>query len=143
MLNENKKSEIREIITEAYSKRYPEWKEFEVTDILENKFFGVMISVKSRDYPDGELCLYNRKAKELFIFDSTPQLLNHIDRTASKILTAKEVLSFVIVVWILGIFTGLVFYFRDDGAIALVTTAMAGILGTYAGIKITSPEKES
>lgn len=142
MLTEAAKIKIRQAVLEAYKRRYPDWEELTVTDIVENRLFGTLVSVKSKNYQDGEICIYRRSDSEVFIFDSTPQLLNHIDRMASKILTSKEVLVFIIVVWVLGIFTGVVFYFRDQGAIALVSTAMAGILGTFAGVKISKTSED-
>jgi hypothetical protein len=143
MLTESEKKKIIEAVLRSYREKYPNWTDTKVTDIVENKLFGILVSISSENYPDGEICIYRKSDGEVYIFDSTPQLLSHIDRKASGILTAKEVLSFVVVVWILGIFTGLVFYFRDDGAIALVTTAIAGILGTFAGVKINQSDSEN
>lgn len=143
MLTETEKNTIKTAVLNEYSKKYSDWEGLSVTDIIENKLFGTLVSVCSEEYPDGEICIYRKSDGEVFIFDSTPQLLSHINRRASRILTWKEVLSFIVVVWILGIFTGIVFYFKDDSAIALVTTAIAGILGTFAGVKISQPGDEN
>lgn len=137
VLTENEKNKIRQSVIDAYKRKYPDWEDVWITDIVDNRLFGVLVSIASAKYPDGEICIYRKKDCEVLIFDSTPQLLNDIDRKASTILTSKELLVFIIVIWILGIFTGIVFYFRDDGAIALVTTGMAGILGTFAGVKVS------
>ena len=143
MLTESEKNTIKTAVLSAYKTKYPEWEELSVTDIIENKLFGTLVSICSKEYPDGEICIYRKSDGEVFIFDNTPQLLSHINRKASRVLTWKEVLSFIVIVWMLGIFTGIVFHFEDDNAIALVTTAIAGILGTFAGIKISQPSDEN
>ncbi len=142
MLKESEKSVIKEKVLNAYKTRYPEWTGVAISEISENRIFGVLVSICSDQYSDGEICVYSRKGDEVFIFDSTPQLLNHIDKKASRLITTKEVLAFIVVVWMLGIFTGMIFYFRDENAIALVTTSIAGILGTYAGIRISRGDSD-
>ena len=121
-------------VIEAYSKRYPGWTDIQVTGALENRVLDVMVSVKSKQFPDGEICIYRKG--DVTIFDSTPELMRYVDNRASRVITFKDILVGAIVLSMLAMFAGIVFVYRDRNAIAMVTTAVAGILGTFVGVSI-------
>jgi hypothetical protein len=133
-MNTNEREALVKTVIEAYSKRYPGWTDIQVTGALENRVLDVMVSVRSEQFPEGEICIYRKG--EVTIFDSTPELMRYVDNRASRVITFKDILVGAIVVSMLAIFAGIVFLYRDQNAIAMVTTAVAGILGTFVGVNI-------
>lgn len=140
MLNALQRKKIREDVLAAYKDRYPNWTDVQVTEIVENVYFGTMVAVKAAQCPDGEICEHRKDG--VIIFETTPELLRHLDMKAGKIISLRDWLTLVVVLFVLGLFAAVVFHFEKPEAIGLVITSMAGILGTYAGIQMR-PTKNS
>jgi hypothetical protein len=133
-MNTKQREALVKEVVDAYSRRYPGWTDIEVTGALENRVLDIMVSVKSKQFPEGEICIYRKG--DVTIFDSTPELMRYVDNRASRVVTFKDLLVGAIVLFMLAIFAGIVFVYRDQNAIAMVTTAVAGILGTFVGVNI-------
>lgn len=112
----------------------PEWQGLTVTEIVENIYFGTMVSVRSIESPDGEICVYTREG--VIIFDTTPELVRYLDMKARSVVSLRDWLTMIVVLVTLGLFVAIVFKFQKPEAIGLVVTAMAGILGAYAGVHL-------
>ena len=67
----------------------------------------------------------------------------HIDNRASRVVTYKDIMIGGIVFSILAIFAGIVFLYHDQSAIAMVTTAVSGILGTFVGVNIKNKNEDA
>src|SRR6266576_3782109 len=133
-MNTKQREALVKEVVDAYSRRYPGWTDIEVTGALENRVLDIMVSVKSKQFPEGEICIYRKG--DVTIFDSTPELMRYVDNRASRVVTFKDLMVGTIVLFMLAIFAGIVFVYRDQNAIAMVTTAVAGILGTFVGVNI-------
>jgi hypothetical protein len=55
---------------------------------------------------------------------------------ARSVVSLRDWLTMIVVLVTLGLFVAVVFKFEKPEAIGLVVTAMAGILGAYAGVHI-------
>ena len=135
-MNSKKRKAIETSVLQAYSSKYPTWTGVQVTQVVENRVLDTLVAVKSTKYPDGEICIY--KGGDVQIFDSTPELMRYVDAKASTVVTYKDLLVGIIVLSMMGIFAGVVFIYKDEHAIGMVTTAMSGILGTFVGVKINA-----
>ena len=99
-----------------------------------------MVAVKASECPDGEICVYKRSG--VIIFDTTPELVRHLDKMASRVVSLRDILTMIVVLVTLGLFVAVVFKFEKPEAIGLVVTAMAGILGAYAGVHLKSASQD-
>jgi hypothetical protein len=90
--------------------------------------------VRSNESPDGEICVYTKDG--IIIFDTTPELVRYLDMKARSVVSLRDWLTMIVVLVTLGLFVAVVFKFEKPEAIGLVVTAMAGILGAYAGVHI-------
>ena len=106
-MNTKKRAALEKAVVQAYSQRYKHWTNIQVTGIVENRVLDTMVSVRSEQFPDGEICVYRNG--EVTIFDSTPELMRHIDNRASRVVTYKDIMIGGIVFSILAIFAGIVF----------------------------------
>lgn len=140
MLSTKQIKKIKEDVVKAYKEKYPKWTGIEVTEIVENSYFDVMVAVKSIEFADGEICVYRNDGVR--IFDTTPELVRYLEMKAKSIVSFKEKLIAIIVISMLIIFAGVVFIQKDQNATALVTTSMAGILGTFVGVKLNTRSKD-
>jgi len=141
MLNAKQRMQVKAEVIAAYKEKYPNWSNIEVTEIVENNYFGTMVAVKSTEFPDGEICI--RTKHGVIIFETTPELVRYLDMKASRVISLRDWLTMIVVLVTLGLFIAVVFYFQKPEAISLVVTAMAGILGTYAGIQLKSSGKDA
>jgi hypothetical protein len=134
MLSANQRRKVKEEVVKAYKEKYPIWQSVSVTEIVENIYFGTMVSVRSDESPDGEICVYTKDG--IIIFDTTPELVRYLDMKARSVVSLRDWLTMIVVLVTLGLFVAVVFNFEKPEAIGLVVTAMAGILGAYAGVHI-------
>jgi len=139
MLNAPQRKKVKSEVLDAYKEKYPNWVDVQVTEIVENVYFGTMVSVRSAQSQDGEICVYTKSG--VVIFDTTPELVRYLDMKASQVVSVRDWLTLIVVLFFMGLFAAIVFYFQKPEAISLVITAMAGILGTYAGINMKSSKK--
>ncbi|HEU0016341.1 MAG TPA: hypothetical protein VFQ45_21860 [Longimicrobium sp.] len=132
---------IIERVLAAYASRYPKWTNVKVTSIADNKHVGTMVSVMCDQYPEGEICIV--ADGRVNIFGSTPDLVRWLDMRTSRIVSVRDWVMLIVVLVMLALFGVLVVSFQNDQAISMVVTAVSGILGTYAGIKIQSQAEKS
>lgn len=133
MLDKDNLDQIKGEVVQAYENRC-NWTGVSVTEVIENKILGILVAIKANQSPEGEICLY--RPGGVMIFDTTPELVRYLDAKAARLITYKEILVGIIVVSMIVIFGGVVFYLEADGAVGLVTTAMSGILGTFVGVRL-------
>ena len=136
MLNAQQRKQVKNDVLSAYKERYPEWSEIKVTEIVENTYFGTMVSISASEYPDGEICVHTKKG--VIIFETTPELVRYLDMRAKQVISLRDWLTMIVVIFVLALFATTVFYFEKPESISLIVTAMAGVIGTYAGINIKS-----
>jgi hypothetical protein len=134
MLSANQRRKVKEEVVKAYKEKYPTGQGVSVTEIVENIYFGTMVSVRSNELPDGEICVSTKDG--IIIFDTTPELVRYLDMKARSVVSLRDWLTMIVVLVTLGLFVAVVFKFEKPEAIGLVVTAMAGILGAYAGVHI-------
>jgi len=134
MLDAKQREEVKASVLQAYRERRPESGNTHTTEIVENVYFGTMVAVASEDNPDGEICVYTPNG--VILFDTTPELVRWLDMKASRVVSLRDWLTATVVLATLVLFAAVIFVFHNQEAIALVITAMAGILGTFAGIQI-------
>jgi hypothetical protein len=60
---------------------------------------------------------------------------------ARQVVSLRDWLTMIVVLVTLGLFVAVVFYFQKPEAISLIVTAMAGILGAYAGVHLKTGSK--
>jgi hypothetical protein len=141
MLNAKQREQVKTDVQAAYKEKYPSWSDVRITEIVENVYFGTMVAVKSSEFPDGEICLHTKHG--VVIFDTTPELVRYLDMKASHVISLRDWLTAIVVLVTLGLFAAVVFVFKQPEAVSLVVTAMAGILGTYAGVHLKSSSNDA
>ena len=134
MLTVNQRGKVKQEVVKAYQEKYPTWESISVTEIVENIYFGTMVSVRSNKSSDGEICVYTKDG--IIIFDTTPELVRYLDMKARGVVSLRDWLTMIVVLVTLGLFVAVIFKWEKPEAIALVVTAMAGIFGAYAGVHI-------
>ena len=139
MLTAKQRQKVKDEVLKAYKEKYQTWEDVSVTELVENVYFGTMVSVKSDQSPDGEICVYTKDG--IIIFDTTPELVRYLDMKARSVVSIRDWLTMIVVLVTLGLFVAVIFKYERPEAIGLVITAMAGILGAYAGVhfKGTAP----
>jgi hypothetical protein len=50
MLSANQRQKVKEEVVKAYKEKYPTWQGVSVTEIVENIYFGTMVSIRSNQY---------------------------------------------------------------------------------------------
>lgn len=140
MLSEEQQQEIKIKVIDRYTKIYPDWTEIKITEIVNNVYFGIMVAVASNEFPDGEICLYGKDCIQ--VFSSTPELVRYLDMKAGRVISLKDWLTSIIVVVTLILFVSVALFSGNEQITSLILTAMAGILGTYAGANYKSDVKE-
>lgn len=131
MLTVEERKALIERVRLAYLDKYPDIEDFKVTEITENRYFGILASVEYRDNPGGEVCLCDRGG--INIFDTTPELVRRLDMRASQVISLKEILGAAATVVILLLFATIVLTDNSKEATQLVITAASSILGLYVG----------
>lgn len=134
MLSPKQREKVKQEVAKAYREKYPDWGDVLVTEIVENIYFGTMVAIRCKESSDGEICVYSKNG--IIIFDTTPELVRYLDMKARSVVSLRDWLTMIVVLVTLGLFVAVVFKFQHPEAIGLVVTAMAGILGAYAGVHI-------
>jgi hypothetical protein len=134
MLDAKERDAVKAAVLAAYKETYPDWTNIRTTEIVENAYFGTIVAVASDDNPDGEICVHTPTG--IVMFDTTPELVRWLDMKASRVVSLRDWLAAAVIVVTLILFVAVVLIYQKPEAIGLVVTAMAGILGTCAGVQI-------
>jgi len=93
--------EIRKVVIQAYTERYPEWGEVRVSDIVQDTFGGHLAVVRPKNEPE-EMCFVYPEGT-VRIFTSTEDLARFLEQKAKA--------SFVERLFTRPVLSGLVFAF--------------------------------
>ena len=140
MLTPTQRTQVKADVVAAYQNKYPSWTSIKITEIIENIYFGILVSVSADQSSDGEICIYRKDG--VIIFETTPEMIRYLDMKAQQVISLRDWLAAIVVIVVLILFFITVFVFKKPEAIQVVITAMVGILGAYAGIASKSKTDE-
>jgi hypothetical protein len=122
-----------EDILAAYKRKYPRWTNTEVTGVFENVSGGYLAVVKSDQFPDSEICFYEKDKP--YIFETTLELAKELERRYKSKLDINLLFMFFLATVVLGLFVYLVIYQGNKEAITTLISGFVGIMGYFFGSK--------